>query len=39
MAIRFDVLKENEKNIQMGDPVYCKFCRNVFNSYSKLMSL
>lgn len=38
VEIKFDILKQAEKNMQIGDPIFCSSCRCVLNMYSKIMT-
>ncbi|EGR32285.1 type A Von Willebrand factor domain protein [Ichthyophthirius multifiliis] len=36
VQITFENTKESEKNIVLGDPIYCQQCQSILNKYSKL---
>ena len=39
VCLKFNGLKEAEKDIQMGDPFLCNSCKSCFNVYSTLLTL
>jgi hypothetical protein len=38
VSINFESIKDAEKKLSTGDPVFCKKCQSVLNKFSKLLS-